>query len=242
MTCVRSTSTRGVAAIGHTTESLQLVQRMEARRIRCITGNPRRAEGMTMEDIHARFSINIATSRPGAGTAPAHPVPQQFSCTYRGQVFASLHTMRIHCARKHGTSFIKDGLSKGATVTTADVVIKVHCREGLPICKHCGRSFRKWQEFKGHVLSCPVLHGQMPLTESPSNKADPIMTSSGNATVSATGLPIVEPTRSAEQSAARPCEPSHAASNSADHVPIPYFDHQSMQQHCLRSWVDFAEI
>ncbi|CAE7274028.1 unnamed protein product [Symbiodinium sp. KB8] len=70
-----------------------------------------------------------------------------------------MHAMRTHCARTHKISFVRPDLQKGTA--RREVGITQHCLNGLPTCKHCGFSFRKWSGFKGHILSaCPVLHAQ----------------------------------------------------------------------------------
>ena len=87
---------------------------------------------------------------------PAHPEQRSFQCP---RTFDSMHAMRTHCARTHKISFVRPDLQKGTA--RREVGITQHCLNGLPTCKHCGFSFRKWSGFKGHILSaCPVLHAQ----------------------------------------------------------------------------------
>ncbi|CAE7894116.1 unnamed protein product, partial [Symbiodinium microadriaticum] len=177
--------------------ALKRLTSLEARHVRCISGNPRKEDGESAEVIFQRlhytsisdFLVNASKRRVDALTScrdtypgiaediqwqkavhhsylhpvltvqshkPAHPEQRSFQCP---RTFDSMHAMRTHCARTHKISFVRPDLQKGTA--RREVGITQHCLNGLPTCKHCGFSFRKWSGFKGHILSaCPVLHAQ----------------------------------------------------------------------------------
>ena len=81
------------------------------------------------------------------------------TCPVCSQQFPSLHAMRVHFGKEHR----KDKPKKETTPTVKNQrrdEFRVHARDGLPICKHCNKSFHGWPASMGHFSqeACPVLY------------------------------------------------------------------------------------
>ena len=77
-------------------------------------------------------------------------------CPECGLYFSSQRVVRIHCAKTHGRSLVPDSLTSKCPRNSLDFM--QHCKDGMPVCKHCHQSFRKWRGFQDHILRhCPAL-------------------------------------------------------------------------------------
>ena len=86
------------------------------------------------------------------------------ACPTCGLYFSCQATMRLHHARKHGSSLQKVAASEPAKIT--EIQLADHYLDGVPTCRHCGAVYSRRQAFRNHILNtCPVLHkGQDPLS------------------------------------------------------------------------------
>ena len=74
-----------------------------------------------------------------------------------GLYFSCQATMRLHHARKHGSSLQNVAASEPAKITEAQLAD--HYLGGVPTCRHCGAVYSRRQAFRNHILNtCPVLH------------------------------------------------------------------------------------
>ena len=127
-----------------------------ARRITQISAQALKYPGQNNEEKWLK-SVLLRLQDPASqpqrtNTKPSHPQLHQFKCLQCDQIFDTLHGMRTHMASKHGTR---------QTSVAAPADFRKHSVDGLPICVHCGQSFRKWGGFKGHLNACPVLRSKL---------------------------------------------------------------------------------
>ena len=141
----------------------------------------------------------------------------QCSCPDCGMSFPSLHAMRVHRGKEH-----RDTQTRRETNTTVKNrrrdEFRVHARNGLPICKHCGKSFHGWPAFMGHFSqqACPILHAPQTTATSPdilpSNMPEP-------STASTPDHPSEPPSATGVSAPGRPVQNDHV---SHDIVPVFY--------------------
>ena len=74
-----------------------------------------------------------------------------YACPKCGLYFPTQCIMRIHHSRKHQTPLHKHDKQDKEAFRIPDV--HLHCVAGMPTCKHCGREFVGWQEFKWHLVN-----------------------------------------------------------------------------------------
>ena len=74
-----------------------------------------------------------------------------YACPTCGLYFPTQRIMRIHHSRKHQTPLHKHDKQDKEAFRIQDV--HLHCVAGMPTCKHCGREFVGWQEFKWHLIN-----------------------------------------------------------------------------------------
>ena len=180
-------------------------------------------------------------------TKPSRPSQDKFQCLHCERSFDTLHGMRTHMASKHGAR-------QSSSAPVSD--FRKHSVRGLPICVHCGQSFRKWGGFRGHLQACPVLHAGVPgqlaqpklsrdvSEQSPQlvgheavhgvgGRVDTTASERGNALAS-------EPVASLEGSNAVASEPVAAVSTVAA-ADEPYAQRADKLEACKRNWLSFAE-
>ena len=135
-------------------------------------------------------SLRISRETLDAGAATQALVPLQVSdaipCPTCGVYFDSVSSMRLHHARKHKVSLRATGTTAGpdeAARSNQNLQLHLHAKAGLPICKHCGKVYKRWSTFRSHLLNtCPVLNlgaYQPPTSSSGRTDLQPVSSSPG---------------------------------------------------------------
>ena len=77
-------------------------------------------------------------------------------CPTCGVYFSTVTAMRQHHAKRHKISLAP--IARKLSSVRNRVSVTEHCKDGMPVCKHCSRIFGDWTAFKVHISDgCPML-------------------------------------------------------------------------------------
>ena len=85
--------------------------------------------------------------------------PLKYACPECGQHFPSSHALSVHIGKQHPSIRPRKARStRDKQVRCEDY--RQHSLQGMPQCRHCGKCFYGWLQFRGHFSqqACPVLH------------------------------------------------------------------------------------
>ena len=174
---VQTAQLYALEAVGVTSEGAKMLHVQTLRHLRGIFGSARHVDGLSdhaflskydlpdsMHMVRRRsgtlpsrpavaFATAIETALPEAYVAksraePSKDVAMAFACSQCDLRFGTLHDLKTHEGKAHG--IIK---------ARVDVTKNEHGINGMPICRHCGEKFSKWNILSRHVArqGCPAL-------------------------------------------------------------------------------------
>ena len=227
-------SIHSISAIGATEESLQLLSRMEAHRVRCIVGSARRITFESTADLCER--LGLSTVRVFLCKAVERRVAQVTAQEqgYPGRSILSRLTDPALQPQRLNTKPSRPRLTP--SIPRAD--FRKRCVDGLPICAHCGQSFRKWGGFKGHLNACPVLQSNLASEQS---EPQPIPGEQQQPETTPTSLARDSVPVSMEGSNALAFEPVAILPSVSTAGSLPFNQQAEKLAACRLDWISFAE-
>ena len=80
-------------------------------------------------------------------------------CNQCGQYFPSSRALSVHIGKQHPASRPPKARSTREKNVRCETY-RQHALQGMPQCRHCGKKFYGWLQFRGHFSqqACPILH------------------------------------------------------------------------------------
>ncbi|CAE7229050.1 unnamed protein product [Symbiodinium sp. CCMP2456] len=155
------------------------------------------------------------------------------ACPECGLYFPNRRIMRGHVKRKHGYSLVPEQFADKKARYEIDIT--QHCVDGMPVCRHCRRTFRKWRGFQDHILrGCQSM--TLPLTavsQGAETQPSPPL---------APALQFAAGSQPGPNAADEQQDPPHTpAANERSSILRPFISEPQLMQQLVTDWVKTAE-